>query len=153
MTFIAGHYTLTYGGSSLGIIEDALELELQHSVDEIRGDPLGDTIIDGVYRGGNMYLNFVLQEADAAGVAALIWPYNATFGVVGTPGVLMTSVDAALVMTQLAGTTSTPASLTFTSCILAPNFPIRMLYGTRLRNIPIRMLCMPFVDTVNKWYS
>ena len=154
MAFIAGPYTVTYGGNALGVIEDAPALEMTASVDPISGDNLGDSIQDGVYRGGNLYFDMVLQEYNAAGAAAAFWPYGA-LGVMGQVGRLLTAVDAALVLTAVAGTSAsaTPATITATNAVLAPNFPVRLLFGSRLRNVPIRFQLLPYTDSgAIKWF-
>lgn len=154
MSFIAGPYTLTYNAQTLGIVEDAINMELTPVVDPIVGDNLGGSIQDGVYRGGNMYLDMVLQEYNAAGALAAFWPYADAYGKIGTPGVLLSGVAKALVLTAVAGTTATPATITANKAVLAPNFPVRMLFGSRLRNVPLRFQLLPFLDTaVNYWWK
>ena len=156
MTFIAGPYTVTYGGSSLGIVEDAPALEVVSSYDPITGDNLGDALQDGVYRGGNCFVDLVLQEYDAAGALAAFWPWNGTLGRVGQPGVLLSSFSASLVFTAVAGTTASanPATLTSTNAVLAPGFPVRLLFGSRLRNVPIRFQLLPYDSGGNNvWFT
>lgn len=155
MSFIAGPYTLTYNSQSLGIIEDAAALEFLNSMQPIVGDNYGDVIQDAVVRNGNMYLDFVLQEYNVAGARAAFWPYSSTFGIMGQSGVLLSSYSQALVLTAVAGTSasSAPASLTFTNCVLAPGHNLRLLFGSRLRNVPLRMLALPYVSTSARFFS
>lgn len=154
MSFIAGPFTITLGGSAIGIVEDAPSLEITPSVDTIRGDDMGDSVRDGVYRGGNCFVDMVLQEYNAAAAATALWPYAAE-GVMGDVGDLLTDHDAALVFTKIAGTSALPATTrTFTSAILAPNFPVRYLMGSRLRNVPIRFQCLPYDDSgTTRWFK
>lgn len=151
MTLIAGPYTVTYNSQVLGIIEDAWSLEITPSVDSIQGDNLGDSVQDGVYRGGNCFLDFVLQEFDAAAARLAFWPYNSIFGDVGQVGTLQSSFAKTLVLTAVAGTTAFtegPKTITSTdNCVLAANFPIRMLFGSRLRSVPIRFQLLPYDHT------
>jgi hypothetical protein len=95
----------------------------------------------------------VLQEYNAAGARAAFWPYNASFGVLGQAGVLASTYAAALVMTAVAGTNATPASLTFNKAVIAPGFSTRLLFGSRLRNVPIRFLMLPYEATGNRFFS
>ena len=145
MTFVAGPYTSTLAASALGITENGFELTHRDEADIIRGDNLGQTDQDWVYRGGQTLLNTVLQEYDAAGALAAFWPYHATFGRHGQAGVLGSSVAAALVLTAVAGTTASaaPATLTITLAALDPGFDWRMLFAARLRNVPLRMKALP----------
>jgi len=146
MTFIAGPYTMTYNSLSLGIIEDAIRLEITPSEDGIQGDNLGDTIQDGVYRGGNCYIDIVMQEYNAAGALAAFAPWHATFGNIGQVGILKSSLAQTLVLTAVAGTGAATniATLTSTKAVLAPNFPVSMLLGSRLRNVPLRLQLLPY---------
>jgi hypothetical protein len=156
MSFISGPYTLTYGASPLGIIEDAASLEITPSEDGIQGDNYGDSIQDGVYRGGNCYLDLVLQEYNAAGALSAFWPFHATFGHMGQVGTLKSSFAAALVLTAVSGTpaASAPATLTANKAVLAPNFPLRLLFGSRLRNVPLRFQFLPYlVTSAPAWFT
>lgn len=150
---IAGPYSFTYDSQALGIIEDAAQLEYSFSADYVTGDNLGETIQDGIYRGQNIYLNLVLQEWSAAAAAKAFWPYHATpgignFGVHGQAGTLLTSFAKAIVMTAVdaVNTPATPASVTFALALLAPGFPVRTLWGSRLKNVPLRFLILPTED-------
>jgi len=147
MTFVAGPYTVTYDGDSLGILEDAAPLDILNSQIEITGDNEGDTIQDTITRGNRLYLEMVLQEFDAAGAAAAFWPWSATFGVLGQVGRLGTGIALPLVLTAVAGTTATPATITCSKALLAPNFNVRTLIGTRLRQVPIRFLLFPYTHS------
>lgn len=147
MSFIAGHYTVTYNAQTLGIVEDAIQLEITPAVDPIVGDNYGASVQDGVYRGGNCFIDMVLQEFNATGALDAFWPFADTFGKLGVVGTLLSSFAAALVLTAVSGTTATPATLTADKAVLAPNFPIRTLWGTRLRNVPIRFQLLPYLDT------
>ena len=60
--FVAGPYIWTYNGRSIGISEDGWRLNQTNSGDPIRGDNLGDSMQDYVYRGGDVTLEAVLQE-------------------------------------------------------------------------------------------
>lgn len=153
MTFIAGPYTATYNGQTIGIVQDGFELEIATEVEKITGDNLGSSVQDGVYLGGNAYISCVLEEFDATGVLAAFWPYAASFGLMGQVGTLLTAYDAALVLTKISGTNASPTSLTAAQAILAPNYPLRMLFGSRLRRVPIQFQLLPYVSTGTRWFS
>lgn len=155
MSFIAGPYTVTYDSNTIGIVEDAPSFEVTPAIDPIVGDNMGDSVQDGVYRGGNFFVDMVLQEYNQAGGKAAFWPYHATFGVIGVLGTLLSSYAKALVFTAVAGTTATPSTVTFTKAVLAPGFPVRTLWGTRLRNVPIRLQALPFnggSPAADRWF-
>lgn len=176
MAFIAGPYTWTFGTPSgpvgaartLGVIEDAPTLELVGEVQPIIGDNLGSTLQDGVFRGGNCFLSMILQEYNADAAKYAFAPYTAEFGEVGCVGALMSNYADALVGTPLAplctlGSSSVPPGVAdpestklFTGfkAVLAPGFPIRMLLGSRLRNVPIRFQLLPYTENgVKKFFK
>lgn len=143
---VVGPYTVTYGGSDLGILEDAAQIEFTPASDLITGDNLGDTPQDGVYRGiSAFFVSMVLQQYNAPGAASAFWPWSSTLWDVGLVGKLMKSFGAALVLTAVSGTTATPTTITMDEAILAPGVPIQMLFGNRLRNVPLRFLILPTV--------
>lgn len=69
ITAIAGPYTATWGGATIGVVEDGFELEQIQFAEPVRGDNLGDSKQDGVYRGQDVFINFVLQEWGVAKLA------------------------------------------------------------------------------------
>ena len=166
MTFVAGPQTVTYtpstlqgGGSalSLGIVEDGYEIEHVSFADPIRGDNLGESIQDGVYRGRDCFVNAVLEEFDLEGVRrAILQPWVdadavTDIGEIGQVGRLLSNIAGILTITPVAGTTAatsaTPGVLTANKAILAPGFPVRFLLATRLRKIPIRFQLLPYTDS------
>jgi len=157
MTFIAGPYTWTFNSNSLGIMEDAPALEHTNAGANISGDNLGDSIQDSVYRGGNLFVNVVLQEWDltACQEAFAPWATAGDKGLVGQPGKLFSSWAAPLIGTVVTGTTATPALVNFKKAVIAPGFSVQQLLGTRLRQLPIRFLILPYADAsgVNRWYQ
>lgn len=158
MSFIAGAYTAAYGSSptTLGQIEDGVTASFRPSYEEIRGDNMGDTLQDGVYRGVEVFISFTLLEADAAGLAALIWPWHATLGTMGTIGRLMTNIKTigtpggslgtgSLRLTAVAGTTAAtvPATRTYHLAMIPNGFDVSQLMAPRLRRTPIRLQVIP----------
>lgn len=155
LTAIAGPYTATWGNPALniGITEDGFETEETHFSEPIRGDNLGDTLQDEVLRGGDVFVNFILQEygnaklalGNGGGIGPIFHPHNTTLGKIGQVGRLGTSIAAPLVLTAVAGTpaAANPATITFSLATLASNFPIRLLYASRHRKVPMRMVSYP----------
>lgn len=189
---IAGDYVWSFGTGQpaaadlIGITADAATFRMEWSAEEVRGDNLGDTIQDGIYRGGNCYLELVLQEWNKAIIQKLLQP---VIGVTGDVGIDQDTLGGGLaeefgLLTRSLGSSgevnvgsmgclwsrnsaeligrpvgqcarSIPAEAPATQinaqrAVLAPNFPIEYLMGSRLRNVPIRFLCLPFESaTVN----
>jgi hypothetical protein len=150
-TFVAGRYSNTYNAVDVGISDQGINLQQESRWEEIASsDAYGDSIIDGVYRGGNVFFDYECK-AYKAGSQTPFWPWG-TLGVmqaVGsapTPiGRLASGVASATVLTAVAGTpaATSPATLTASKSILAPNSPARLLFHTRLRQVPIRLLALP----------
>lgn len=148
MAFISGQYTMTYGGTTIGQIEDGIRLE--HFVNKrlITGDNQGRTPQDAVYQGHEAFAQFTIMEADNAQVLDAVWPYDTTnFGRQSTIGRLDvgSSLTVALVMTALASTPAVgnPTTITIPRAILAEGYPVSVLYAPDLRDIPLRLRLYP----------
>lgn len=159
MSFIAGPYSWTYGTPAgpvgavypLGTIEDAPSLELSNEIDPITGDNLGAAIQDGIYRSGPCFFNLVLQEYNLASARYCFQPWATNFGDVGCVGGLLSTYADALVGTPLSPLCTLGGIalegykvITFYKAVLAPGFPIRLLFGSRLRNVPLRFAILPY---------
>ena len=152
---IAGPWDMTFNAQPLGITEAGITLEITYESDEIVGDNLGASVQDGVYRGGNCFLSFTIEEANKAGVLKAVgqWtgvgaPTVADLGKIGAMGQLHTAVSQELVMTPIAGSTAASIYQTITaeSAMLSANFPINMLFATQTQRIPMRFRLHPFED-------
>jgi hypothetical protein len=149
--FVAGPYRATYAGNSVGVTERGFEVEINTFADPIIGDNMADTVQDEVYTGANVFVNLVLQEYNAVAARSLYWPFHATFGRLGLVGRMKWDLAGSLVLTGLNGSraysTSSqmagPTTITFSRSILAANFPVRMLFAARHRNIPLRLQAYP----------
>jgi len=157
MTFIAGPFTATYTPPSgaalaLGITQDGFELQWSMHGDVIRGDNLGESIQDGVWRGHDCYIEALFEEFDAAALyganttaAGAHWPGSTHFGRHGQVGRLFTALAGSLILTKVAGTGALPAT-TFTcgKALLANGHVVRSKMATRLRTLPLRFLLLPY---------
>lgn len=157
-TFVAGPYNAVYNSGAAWITENGVEMERRAYEDPIRGDNLGDSIQDGVYRGGDCYINVTGQRYDDANIQTALWPYSATLGLVGQVGRLKSAINGSFIINSpAAGTTANtigPASITWGSAGLAPNFDVRLLFAARLRNVPLRFACLPYTITGSTgWFS
>lgn len=171
--FIAGPYVWTFNGRVIGISEDGWRLNQTVAGDPIRGDNLGDSMQDYVYRGGDVTIEAVLQEWDIAlngltgdsaktnsNCASIFWPW-ATLGLSGQIGRLASIVAASLVgvpapTTSAATATAGYRNLTLTNAVIAPGYNFSMLFAARLRNVPIRLQALPYTlaDTGSEtWFT
>lgn len=149
MAFVAGQYTATLAGSTVGQLEQGINLSHSFNKQMIVGNNMGSTIQDGCFQGADMTVEYRLMEYNATSALAAFWPYGTTFmKVVSLPGMfdVQNSLYAALVLTALAGTpaaTHGPASITIPRAILRENFNVQMLLDTTLRVIPIQQRAYP----------
>lgn len=145
---MAGRYTTTYNAVDCGILEDGAELQQDAAYEMInKSDAYGDALIDLVYRGGNVSMMFQ-SLAYKAGSQTPFWPWG-SMGVMATTaapiGRLGSAVAKAALLTAVANTpaAAAPATLTATLSILSPNANLKLLFSSRLRKVPIRLLVLP----------
>lgn len=154
MAFIAGAYTVTWNSVTIGQVSDGIRLRQSNSVEVIKGQSLGESTQDGVYQGGDAFIQLESLEYITGAIAAW-WPYG-DLGVVGLPGRLLTSLAKSLVLTAVSGTPaeSSPATLTASKAILAPNQNLELLFATRLRRVPLMFQLLPYTSGDNSvWYT
>lgn len=148
---ISGPYTWYYNTLPLGLVEDAPTMRFESSMEPITGDNLADTIQGIINRGGNMFLDFVFQEWNAAAAKEAFWPFSADQGQLDVTGVraIGCQLSGKLLVGQAVDTTgscTSPLRVYALNAVLAPNFNVAYLMGSRLRNVPVSMLLMPWVD-------
>ena len=140
----------------VGITEQGYELQQDSKSEDIsESDAYGASLIDWIYRGGNVSLQFE-SLAYKAGSRTPFWPWNATLGRMGVIARLASDVALAMVLTATAATpaAATPATLTASKAILAPNNPARLLFHSKLRKVPVRLACFPSDSGGNIiWFS
>jgi hypothetical protein len=145
---VAGHYTGTYNAVGVGYTTNGFELEQTVKQEVINDtDAYGESTIDWIYRGGDCYLMWA-SKVYKAGSIAPFWPWGA-LGVMLTSaapmGRLASAVATAMVLSAVANTpaASTPASLTASKSLLAPNQSGKLLYTSKLREVPVRLQILP----------
>lgn len=155
-TVVAGNYTNTYNSTSLGQVEDGFRLRWQLAKQNVMSDSYGDTVIDSVLRGANVFLLFTGIEYTAA--SAAMWPIGA-LGLIGQVGRMVegSSLSKATVLTAVSGTTaaSAPASLTASKTFLSENAQTEILMANRARTVPIELRLYPY-DTASSafgWFT
>ena len=146
---VPGSYAATYKGQSIGETEGVKRLQIMPHGREVRADKYGESIVDVIDRGQDVYVQMILKEWNA-NVEAVIWPFGTTFG---TPlvvsGRLWSALAGALVLTPLTGTPADTVgpgettAITFALAIVAPNTLIDIPLGSDQRDVPITFLCLP----------
>lgn len=155
-TEVAGAYVHTYNAVATGITSEGYELQQGSFAQSITPtDAYGESTIDLVYRGGDVYIQYE-SIAYKAGSITPFWPWGSALGIMGIIGRLASAVAAASVLTATTGTpaASAPSTVTTTLSILAPNNPAKLLYNSKLRTVPVRLLVLPYDSGsgVIKWW-
>jgi hypothetical protein len=155
MNIIAGPYSATYNAKALGNTQQGFTLSHEFFKQLITADATGDAPVDAIYRGRAQFCEFELIEATSAGVADLIDPYADVLGTPLTMGTIgkfdvgwasgagCTGLTKSLVLTKISGSCATPTTVTLPLSILAEGYPVRLLHGTGLRSVPIRLRIYP----------
>lgn len=164
---LAGPFTGAYtppsgSGGSIGIIgPEGVRWSRQLAGEPITSDQYGrETILDGVYTGGNLFLEFLLQEANSAIVKAMAYAFSgapsstttALFSAeneLGNPGQLWSAACGSLVLTPVQGSPAwneTTPVRTFGLCGPAMGHTLDAYLRAGMKSIPMRMLCLPYSD-------
>jgi len=163
--FVAGRYTVAYNSADCGITNEGIELQQESAWEAIdRSDAYGDSIIDGVYRGGNVYFGFEAKSFTSNSVNPF-WPWGPLGQMQGTNmiGELASFLSSTLYLAAVTGTAwnntggdmaSQIVSIQASYAILAPNIPQRLLFHSRLRQVPIRLLALPYTNSgTTVWFT
>lgn len=165
MSFIAGKYHVKYGATGSEVYmgqTDGLNLTYSFSEAAIRGDNFGDSWQDGVYRGGNCFVNLNLMKYTAPSILTTFWPMSATFGQSGVIGRLGSALAKSLVLEAALGTpahtATAPRIMTAKYAVLTPGVPVELDLSPRLRTIPLQLQLLPYAvgsspNIVNKWFA
>ena len=148
-----GQYSATYDGNSIGLTEEPKRLQFSPNMEPITSDIYGkDTLLDGVYAGGNVFVLLVLQEWTAA-IRVALWPWG-TMGDMGIVGRRVTDLAKQLVLTAVTGTVAAtvgPTTLTFPLAFPAAGNQIDIILGSQPRNIPLLFQCVP--NSSGVWWT
>jgi hypothetical protein len=141
----------------VGITQTGYELSQDGKAEVINEtDAFGESTIDLVYRGGDVYIGFD-SRAYKTGAITPFWPW-AALGLMGIIARLASDIASSMLLTATTGTpafTNGPKTLTGSKTLLAPNMSQKLLFNSKLRNVPNRLLVLP-VDTgggVIGWFS
>ena len=176
---VAGPFRATYAppststitASTLGVIgEKGIRQIRTFDGEDFSGDLLGSSVVESVYLGGNMFLEFDLEEANWNTVKALINPFRVgdlggaaseadpdPSNYVGVPGTFASYYCGSLILNPLyasttAGATHTSAGAqvtpvrTYGLVTLAAGFQQEQLLASKRRTVPIRLRCFPYSD-------
>ena len=180
---VAGPFRATYVGPNsanptsghLGVIGSRGIRQIRRfEGEEYSADLAGNSIVEGVYLGGQVFLEFELEEANLPNVQALLNPFKNVVGQpnadtgneMGVPGTFMTAKAGSIILNPLytstgnlhttAGAQTTPVR-TYGIVTIAAGFEREELFSSKRRVIPIRLRCFPYSDGGSPakyiWYS
>lgn len=157
-TFIAGPYTVTYGGNSVGLVDDnGFTIGDTPIKEVVKASLYGENLIEKIYLGKKVTCIATFIEW-TANFRSMMHPYNAALGNPGTIGTLDTAYGAALVLTAASGTpaagTNGPATITFHNAVVSDENNIQFALNSGLRKIPILFdIYLTDVTGTKKYYT
>lgn len=180
---VAGPFRATYAGPAatnpvlghLGVIgARGIRQIRRFEGEDYSADLLGNSVVESVYLGGQMFLEFELEEANLANVLCLENPFRTgTLSTtidgdneVGVPGTFATAKAGSVVLSPLystSGTIHTSAGnqpfpvRTYGLVTLAMGFEKEKLMSSKRKVIPVRLRCYPYSDAGSPakyvWYT
>lgn len=152
---VSGPYSATWDSNDLGNTMEGFRIVQSVSKQTLIVDAYGDSVIDGVYRGGNV--SVILTAVDWAKIetAGCLFPYgDGVPGIVGRMDVASALVKS-LVLTATAGTpaATNPATWTAASTIISENHRNDHQYAAVVRQLPIEFRCYLYDNlSVPTWF-
>lgn len=173
--FYAGPAGINPASASLGVIGDGgIRQKKRIEIEEYSADLAGNSTIEGVYMGGQCFLELELEEANLRTVTAICNQFKITPDAgaydqeneMGVPGTFVTAKAGSIILMPLyaaSGTVHTSAGnqvtpvRTYGLCAMAAGFEIESLYASKRKKYPIRLRCYPYADASSPakyiWYS
>lgn len=112
--FLAGHYEATYDNTDIGTTEVGFNLNRTWNREDIRVDDFGDTVVDAIYRGYSLSIDFQLSSWSVVAIDKLMHPFSGTMGVVTDVGqAVFTVIAKELVLTPVTGINDLNLTYTF----------------------------------------
>ena len=145
MAFVTGRYTATWNALAVGQTREGYRISHQFMKRLIQGDKWGETAQDAIVMGMEVTVEMTLIEFDAAAVQTLINPYTTgyAFSGIGKLDVGGSFVKSLVLTAMETNPGPLPATITLYQTILHENFPVTLLQGPDLREVPIRLRAYP----------
>lgn len=167
----AGPYTATYDADGatgdppgkgesardLGLVESVRRWQRAFSAAPVRCSMLGDSVIDGVYQGGQCFCRMTLREWTAT-TRDVLWPLGSRFGQLERVGRLLSDLAGRLTLSAVDDTPAAqhgPKTLTFGKAIIDPDSVVEVDLGDTARDVPVVLRCFPYVDDEGRivWFE
>jgi hypothetical protein len=139
--------SLTGSAEDIGTFEGSLRQNQTMHAQDVLASRFADTVLDGVYRGSNVFQIAVIKEWTEA-IRDAIWPFNEALGNTGIHGRLLTDFAGQMILTAIPGTPAAavgPLTRTYSMAILAPEHNTEITFGAEERNIPVVFRCFPAI--------
>jgi hypothetical protein len=161
--------TLNTTNDYLGLIgEGGIKEVKTFEIEEYKVDLLGETIVEGIHAGGNLFLEFQLEEINRLRIRQIIENLGVTRqdsssssvaeGQVGIPGTVTSYRAGMLTCRPFSGSSAyaeTTPCRTYGLVQLASGFELSRLLSYKRRFYPIRLRCYPYNDGSGNyvWYT
>ncbi len=146
--FVSGHYLATWNALDLGRTEIGFKIRPNYHIEPIRDDAYGDAVVDGIYRGYDLFIDFDLTLWTAAERQNFQYAFDG-----GTPGTIqgvgqtiVGSFAKQLILTPVSGINSNNATYTFPLTAPEPGHGEFDL-NTKWRRLKCRLKVYPALST------
>jgi hypothetical protein len=146
--FPPGPYNCTYKATDVGLMEGPIRHQQSIIALPIRATLYAQNIINYILQGGGVFGVITVKEWDS-GAKALMWPFNASHGIMPVVGNLIDQYFGALVFTALTGTpaaTEGPVTRTYPFAGLLPGHNLDITFGPMERNVPVVITALPEIN-------
>lgn len=151
------------GFFSIGLIDAVSRINRQNAGEDVMASQFGDTVIDGIYTGGNVFATVVGKEWFPNSVR-LLHPWGDTFGTVGPIGASMCDAAGQLRLTPVEGSRAHDGATTaimggaflFRRAIMSNSANVETLLGNTERLLPFTFQCFPYLlesDSAYHWFE
>lgn len=154
---VSGPYLGTWDGNTLGTQnDDGFVLSVQHQGQEISAsDAYGMTLVEAIWRGMNWRCRIRGIEFNKSGLLSLLQMFGRTgANTTLTPqltaiGDRWSNYSKIMILTAILGSPPTmPQTLTANSACLAPGQTTEFMMTSKMREMPIDMVLLPYSATV-----
>lgn len=148
---VSGNYLVYWNGVIIGYTDQGWNVEMSLNGEVLRFDDWGETPIDLVHRGAQVYVEAVIKEW-TAGLIAALWPWGnpgataGSFGNVYCPGRMAVAGDIAKTLLMTPACTASPAGQlaadewTFHKAVVDPDLVSRINFNNMPRLVPLRFI-------------
>lgn len=157
--FAVGYYNFAYTpptgtpGAGVaqdpGLVEGVRRFRRRKKGIQIKADLYGDSVIDGIYRGEEIFFQMTFKEWKAA-LLNVLHPYStAGWGDLGLIGRLDSDLAGDCTLTVLPGTpaaTHGPSTIRARKLIIADENDLDFVLGNDQRDVPVLFRALPYED-------